>query len=341
MEDIRILLVNESPDELNNMTDVLKKENYTVIPVLTEHDAMQALEDEDIKIAVIDIPVNEIDSYEILSIIRKKYFKKRIQVIFISKSAEEVSKAIEAGSDDFITKPFTAIELISRIKAAQIRYKTQINLYHERDFFKQAVSHEENLTSKVLDQHLYLKQAFRKIETVNTELKSYNKKLEKIAKYDILSGLLNRMSLFALMDVEIERSMRTGTEISGIMIDIDNFKKLNDNYGHPLGDEAIREIGTHLNRIMRKYDNAGRYGGEEFFVIMPNTIKEQAVAIAERIRQDFEKIAIHYNDDVIRITASLGVAEYSFGESRVMWISRADKAMYRAKTEGRNKVVAD
>ena len=143
------------------------------------------------------------------------------------------------------------------------------------------------------------------------------------------------------MDVEIDRSIRTGLPLAGVMFDLDHFKEINDNYGHQHGDETIRAIGRKLLGVMRKYDNAGRYGGEEFFILLPNTRSEQAVMIAERFRKELEGLTVEYLDNTIQVSASFGVAEFAPGESRESWINRTDKAMYQAKQEGRNRVRSD
>jgi diguanylate cyclase (GGDEF)-like protein len=123
------------------------------------------------------------------------------------------------------------------------------------------------------------------------------------------------------------------------MIDLDYFKEINDNHGHQAGDDVIRVVGKMLNEEMRKYDQAGRYGGEEFFVVLPDSSLEQALGIAERLQTRFADTDIAAADTVLRVTASFGVAVFRPGESREHWMDRADKAMYRAKQSGRNRVV--
>jgi diguanylate cyclase len=122
------------------------------------------------------------------------------------------------------------------------------------------------------------------------------------------------------------------------MIDIDWFKAINDNFGHQCGDMVIREIGARLLAGLRKYDYAGRYGGEEFFVVLSNTNEEQALGIAERFRKDMEEARFQCGGETIGVTVSIGAAVYVPGESQESWIERADRAMYQAKQAGRNQV---
>ena len=174
----------------------------------------------------------------------------------------------------------------------------------------------------------------------HASLEEANKRLEQVARYDTLSGLLNRASLLSAMDVEIERSVRSKTALSGIMMDIDNFKDINDSFGHLYGDHVISEIGRRLLQSLRKYDHAGRYGGEEFFIVLPNTTIEQAYVIAERFRRELQSQPIMHSGAELAVTASFGIAQFQVGETRVMWLGRADKLMYLAKQAGRNRVVA-
>jgi diguanylate cyclase (GGDEF)-like protein len=123
------------------------------------------------------------------------------------------------------------------------------------------------------------------------------------------------------------------------MVDIDRFKNINDNFGHQCGDMVIREIGARLSAGLRKYDYAGRYGGEEFFVVLSNSSEDQAMRIAERFRRDMEECRLECGGETIAITVSIGVARYVPGESQESWIERADRAMYQAKQGGRNKIM--
>jgi diguanylate cyclase (GGDEF)-like protein len=162
---------------------------------------------------------------------------------------------------------------------------------------------------------------------------------------------MNRTSLFKILDVEIERSSRAASPLSILMVDIDHFKAINDEHGHACGDEVIRNVGEILRSQRRTYDYCGRYGGEEFLMVLPNTELSDAAVVAERIRAHLEQVPIgcdqgrdsegagdHSRRPEFSITASVGAAEYHSGESRETWISRADNAMYVAKQRGRNRV---
>lgn len=280
------------------------------------------------------------EGFEFCKRLRSHYYEKALQILFIADEEVLISRAIDAGADDFLPTASINQELGSRLHAAFIRFQSQLRLWEERDFFRKAAKQEEELSSRILDQHMILKQAFQNIETINRELEDANKQLEKVARYDMLSGLLNRASLVSAMDVEIERATRSEADLSGIMLDIDNFKEINDSHGHLYGDHVISEIGHRLLQSLRKYDQAGRYGGEEFFIILPDTGIEQAFLIAERFRKELQDNPIMHGGSASVVTASFGIAQFHIGETRTMWLSRADKLMYDAKQSGRNRVIA-
>jgi len=262
------------------------------------------------------------------------------QIVAVSEVTDEgyITELLEAGADDFIRGPVEELELQVRVKAAAIRIRSQLDLLHEREFYRHAVRQEEELSTRILNQNLHLRKAYEEVEGVNRKLQDENRALERIARLDSLSGLMNRMSLFGMMDVEIERATRSGLPLCGIMLDIDHFKSVNDNYGHGCGDEVIRSIGSQLKRELRKYDHAGRYGGEEFFMILPDTTVSQAAVFGERIRVSVESSQIECSGARLTVTASMGVSRFRSEDGRDAWITRADRAMYAAKQRGRNRV---
>jgi diguanylate cyclase (GGDEF)-like protein len=334
-----IAVVMNNLDDLDRITSMLHEEGFQVECGSSEEDLFSLMERSSITVLIIERTVVNSEGQPVCETIRKLYPGLSMQIMIVTESPETVQPDLCTGGDDFICRPLSPLEFITRIKAALIRQHAQNKLYNERDFFRNAVRHEEELSNQILDQHLHLKVAFENIEKINHELEISNKKLERIARYDTLSGLLNRMSLFHTIDVEIERAIRTGRLLSGIMIDLDHFKDINDNYGHQTGDEAISMAGTLLLEEMRKYDHAGRYGGEEFFVILPDSSMKQARSIAERIRGRFNNTPLKCGGETLTVTASFGVSSFRPGESREHWMARADRAMYRAKQAGRNRVV--
>jgi diguanylate cyclase len=167
-----------------------------------------------------------------------------------------------------------------------------------------------------------------------------NKKLETMSRVDGLTSLYNRGYWEEQFVREFKRDKRCDNTSALIMLDIDHFKHVNDTYGHPAGDEVIKELAKIIKRSIRETDIAGRYGGEEFAIILPDTPEANVEFVAQRIRRLVEKTAVIYDGIEIKYTISLGIASSrnSFKEY-VQWINAADKALYKAKETGRNRVV--
>lgn len=264
-----------------------------------------------------------------------------MEIILIAESSDlgdEASFAsrLEEGFDDVVVLPLSDLELRVALKLALARLGRSEGLFREREFYRSAVHREERLSSHLLDEHLALKATLGSITAAKRSLESANRRLETAATRDLLSGLLNRASLFERIRLEMRRADAEELPLSGILLDIDHFKAVNDSFGHLAGDEVIREIGRRMLDILRRDDYAGRYGGEEFFVILPETDAKSAAASAERIRESFAAKPFVHGDLVMTITASFGVAERRKGELGEDWIERVDRAMYRSKQRGRN-----
>lgn len=169
------------------------------------------------------------------------------------------------------------------------------------------------------------------------QLQSANAELHRISRTDGLTGLLNRKTWETELNGEFGREKRYAHGSSLIMFDIDHFKRINDNFGHPAGDEVIRQTARIAGECIREVDVAGRYGGEEFAIILTSTDTEGAQVVAERIRKRVEANHIDYDGQGIDYTISLGISNLNdkIGEP-VQWIECADRALYQAKNAGRN-----
>ncbi len=336
-----VLILENDAEDLALIDTSLRNEGYLLLRATGGDDALRIISQQEVQIVLLSVGLPGTDALTLARTIRGVSRAAPLQLILLSgaNDGEDVSRSFE-GSDDFIRKPFDMHELRARTRAAATRWQSQATLLKEREFYRIAVTEEERLSSLVLDQNQSLKDAYEKIRRLNEELERANKELEQIATYDSLSGLLNRRSLFTRLDVEIERSLRLEVPLAGLMVDIDRFKGINDSHGHPCGDMVIREIGSRLHGGLRKYDYAGRYGGEEFFIILSNSTASQALGISERFRSDMEGVSFSCGGEALRVTVSIGVSCYRPGESRESWIERTDQAMYQAKQAGRNRVVS-
>ncbi|PKN07434.1 MAG: GGDEF domain-containing protein [Deltaproteobacteria bacterium HGW-Deltaproteobacteria-8] len=195
-----------------------------------------------------------------------------------------------------------------------------------------------NLESKVDQRTQELAAANDKLEQVVRELDEKNQALEVTTRTDRLTGLANRRRLEEALQTEVLRARRYGKPFSVILLDIDHFKKINDQFGHQAGDNVLIAIAGLLTRTARETDVAGRYGGEEFLLVCPETVVQVVAALAERLRVEFTTTDFPL---VGQVTSSFGVAEFIQGDSVESLVERADQALYRAKGSGRNCVEVD
>ena len=180
----------------------------------------------------------------------------------------------------------------------------------------------------------------RHIQKIMGALHDSRVEAEHMARFDALTGVLSRRAVLDALDNEVERARRHDSALACLMIDLDRFKNINDTYGHQFGDEVLRRIAQVIAEHCRTNDHLGRYGGEEFLLILPETRLEGAIAFAERVRRAVADTRL--NSDEERITLSVGVTEWhrEEGSSRVL-IADADRALLDAKAAGRNHVVAN
>lgn len=163
--------------------------------------------------------------------------------------------------------------------------------------------------------------------------------LERLANFDSLTGLHNRGAILRKLGEQINHAKRYEEALSLSLLDIDHFKKVNDRYGHLIGDEVLEQVARLVGRDIRIADDAGRYGGEEFIIVFAETDLSGAVIVAERIRNIIEAVEMRGSDgNVFGITVSQGISSYKPGDDKEALISRADEALYRAKENGRNRV---
>jgi diguanylate cyclase (GGDEF)-like protein len=179
----------------------------------------------------------------------------------------------------------------------------------------------------------------QELEKEKGELVRMREQMRHFAEHDGLSGLWNHRIIVERLKGEVERSRRDGAPISVILADVDFFKKINDTYGHPFGDHVLKEVSSILQRMVRSYDWVGRYGGEEFMLVLPGASLEHARDRANEMRRAVENAVIEENGKRVPVTISLGVAS-GFPKNYEMMVQAADGALYEAKNGGRNKVVA-
>ena len=182
--------------------------------------------------------------------------------------------------------------------------------------------------------------AFKMIKLSTTELVLVQNELQRLASIDSLTSIYNRYYILKQLKIEVARILKEKGELSTILFDLDFFKNINDNYGHQVGDKVLQQVAKTIQSNTREYDCVGRYGGEEFLVVLPNADGDKAAEIAERVRQSIENIIIKCDTQIIPISISAGVSTLRISETSIdQLINRADKALYAAKRNGRNQVM--
>jgi two-component system, cell cycle response regulator len=211
---------------------------------------------------------------------------------------QDLVRGLEAGADDYLTKPFDRSELQARLRACN------------------------------------------RILTLQDDQIQAHEQLRFQATHDALTGSWNRGEILEMLRRELERGARSQTTTGILMLDIDHFKSINDTYGHLTGDAVLREVTQRISRAVRSYDSVGRYGGEEFVIVLPGCTREQVDQGAERVRAAVDSGPVRVNETQIAVTVSIGAAVTTHGGiSEKDILAAADVALYRAKEIGRNRTV--
>ncbi len=221
---------------------------------------------------------------------------------------------------------------------------------HEEDFITRyegrfsESSEETPITfaeaSEIFTAYKNLLRRFEEITGINDsyrfQLLDLKTRLEHASRVDYLTGLPNRIEMYQRLEVERSRSMRHGKSFALIMADIDCFREINDSYGHDIGDRVLMATARVLSGDLRKEDSCARWGGEEFLILLPETGKDEALKVAERLRAMVNDLVLHEGTTEIRPSISLGISVYAKGENIDACIRRAEDSLYQAKNAGRN-----
>ncbi|MET4635463.1 MULTISPECIES: PleD family two-component system response regulator [Kaistia] len=278
-------------------------------------DPMEALRVADrVKPTVIlqDLVMPGIDGMELVRHYRQNAQTHSVPVIVLSTKDDPAikSEAFQAGANDYLVKLPDRVELIARIR------------YHTRAY---------------LD-HVQRDEAYRALRESQRQLMRVNLELERLTRIDGLTGLGNRRYFDEYLAAEWKRGLRNRAAISVLMIDVDNFKRYNDAYGHLAGDEVLKQVSSVLQAgANRSTDLAARYGGEEFVIVLTDVTLAGASVVAERISQGVRDLAIPHGEG--RVTVSIGVATMIPGVDPDEIVNAADLALFRAKAAGRDCVV--
>ena len=204
-----------------------------------------------------------------------------------------------------------------------------------------AVTHFKHIAEGNLDEDISVSsqdeigQVLSGLAAMQGKLKIMIGELDKLASTDKLTGAWNRRRFEETVETEMDRLRRYGQRLSLMILDVDHFKNINDNYGHPIGDQVLIDLSNTIRSSLRASDSLTRWGGEEFVILCPNTTADIVSKLAERLRK---KIASVKFQEVGTITLSFGVAECGLNETWEQWLHRADEALYLAKSGGRDQV---
>ena len=303
-----ILVVEDDPVSRMLLEKTLTKAGHEVACAKDGREALTCLNEKFYPIVFTDWMMPEVDGLELCRSIRAHVSAGYVFIFLLTArdSRDDMIAGLEAGADDYLTKPFDRAELFARLKTAV------------------------------------------RILSLEKSLKEANEAIRVLSITDTMTGCYNRTYMDAQFPNELQRAARYGHPISVLMVDIDHFKEVNDTYGHQAGDQVLKAFVETLCRSIRSgVDWIARYGGEEFIVVLPETNFESAQLLAERLRTKISEEIISYKGNEIRITASFGVTGFPSGQGRTgslegfsheAMIRVADKCLYAAKNEGRNRV---
>jgi two-component system cell cycle response regulator len=296
-----VLVADNIPVVKNVLHSMLSSWGYEVVLAEDGYEALSLLQDESgPRLAILDSKLPGMSAVEICRRIRAHNQFNYPYLLLLTEAGpvEELVVAMDAGADDYITRPFHSQEFRARLQVGRRIIKLQERL---------VLAHEE---------------------------------LYEQATRDSLTGLWNRITMLQILDSEIARANRNDASLAIIMADIDHFKQVNDRSGHMGGDIVLREASHRMNSVLRKYDSMGRFGGEEFLIVVPGCEYSDSLAIAERLKEvvAFQPYAV--NDSQCEVTCSFGLA-WSGRSARPdagQLLREADTALYAAKRNGRNRV---
>ena len=312
---LRILAVDDDPVSLRLLVSLLQKGGHEVLTAKDGKEALQVYVEQGAQVVITDWMMPNMDGLLLCRQLRRTEEGRKLYILVLTGRTEEerIVEAFQAGVDDYIAKPFKPELLTARIQPA-IRV---IMLQEE---------HDRQVRAK---------------ERLNRQLDIERRKFKAAAMTDSLTELPNRRYAMKRLEKEWSNSLRSGSSFSVAMIDVDHFKRVNDQCGHDVGDVVLRATARSIQKVLRRGDTCARMGGEEFLVICPNTdTADGLLNVAERIRKAVENNVVKSSGFEGSVTVSVGAAVRTdaIGSIDVL-LKMADEAVYQAKDAGRNQVV--
>jgi diguanylate cyclase (GGDEF)-like protein len=298
----RILVVDDNADNIEIIATRLRFRGYEMIEASDGTQALDRVRNEAPDLILLDVMLPDIDGYEISRRIKNDDSLPFIPIILVTArdSTQDKVAGLDAGADDYLTKPINFPELEARVRS------------------------------------------MLRIKRLQDELEEKNRELERLSISDGLTGLFNHRHINDLLQDEFERAERSGDLISVAMFDLDRFKAVNDTHGHQAGDRVLVQLADILRETAREIDRLGRYGGEEFMALLPETSIDDAAVFVERVRREVARTSFDAGrEEPLRMTVSAGVACYPWPgvDTPETLVRLADEALYAAKATGRDRIV--
>lgn len=298
---MRVLVADDSPIARRLLEAALKQWDYEVVSASDGLEAWEILRRDDApRLAILDWMMPGLSGPELCRRVRQLNSQRYTYILLVTSRAEkqDLIEGLEAGADDYITKPFDQMELKVRLASG------------------------------------------RRIVTLQDQLLEAQATLREQATLDALTRIWNRRTTLEILEREIGRAQREMSPLSLAMGDLDHFKEINDTYGHLAGDAVLCEAVRRMKTSIRSYDSIGRFGGEEFLLILPGCEEADAVRLAERMRLEISHRPVEWQGKAIPVTASFGVTSLPLSRriSVEALLKTADAALYQAKQAGRNRI---
>jgi diguanylate cyclase (GGDEF)-like protein len=304
----RILIVDDHEDNVELLRARLENRGYRTASARDGIEALEQVRALEPDLVLLDVMMPKMDGFEVVRRLKSDTTLPFTPVIMQTAldSTEHLVEGLDAGADDYIAKPINFAELEARVKSL--------------------------LRIKALQDAL---------EAREHELQDMNDRLRTMAQTDALTGLDNRRHLEERLDEMYGHARRLNEPLAVVMCDLDRFKSVNDTHGHQVGDAVLRQLGQILRDEAREIDRVGRYGGEEFMLLLPGTVLDAAVTFAERLRAAVERHVFEFDGGTLSRTMSAGVAAWPHPRlaSCDDLVRAADDALYVAKETGRNRVI--
>lgn len=299
---MRILVAEDNVVFQRILENSLKSWGYEVIIASDGTEAWKILSSPNApQLVILDWMMPGLSGLELCKKIRQALQEPYTYVILLTAlhGEEELVAGMEAGADDYITKPFKPAELRVRLRAGSRLIELQNDLVQTREALRIKATH------------------------------------------DPLTGLWNHEEIFRLLDLELFRAERQKTSVGIVLADVDHFKRINDTHGHLAGDQALRTVAHKMQALVRPYDAIGRYGGDEFLLILPGCDRTNLASLAGRLRSSLIEPSVDGTCSPISMTLSLGAVVYArhSGANATAVLHEADEALYRAKRAGRDQLV--